>query len=302
MNESLKTFFNHLTVERGASPNTVAAYRNDLTQLVGHITGLDAGRNPQSWSDVGPRFLSEYIAALHERDYSTATIARKIASIKAFFGFLAEEGEVTQNPTENLASPRLGRTLPKLLTEEEVERLLDQPLQSDGPDSLRDNAMLELMYATGLRVSELTNLDIRDVNLTDQYVRCMGKGSKERVVPLYPKAVKAVETYVNQGRPGLLGQRRREETALFLNRRGGRLTRQGFWLILKGHAQNAGITGTISPHALRHSFATHLLAGGASLRNVQELLGHASISTTQIYTHITDERIKSGYDRAHPRA
>ena len=303
MEESLKTFLNHLSVEKGSSPNTIAAYRNDLMQLVEHAADAHGdGRRVSHWSQVDQAFLSDYVVSLYERDYSATTVARKIASVKSFFGFLVEEGEVGRDPTENLSSPRVGRSLPKPLSVDQVQGLLEEPLKSDSPESMRDAAMLELLYASGLRVSELMNLNVRDANLAEHYVRCLGKGSKERIVPLYRKAVEAVHTYIQEARPLLLGQRNQEETALFVNRRGQRLTRQGFWLILKGYARRAGITSPITPHTLRHSFATHLLEGGASLRNVQELLGHASISTTQVYTHITSDHILEEYDRAHPRA
>ncbi len=292
MEQALQGFLNHLTVEKGASPHTVAAYRNDLSQLLEFTEG----------ARVSPRLLSDYVIALQERGYSNTTVARKIASVKSFFGFLLEEGEVKEDPTENLSSPRTGRSLPKPLSEEDILRLLEEPLKLGTPEGLRDGAMLEVLYASGLRVSEMINLNVRDVNVDEQYLRCMGKGSKERVVPLYDGVVDVVRDYVTNGRPELLADSNRNEQALFLNRHGDRLTRQGFWFILKNHAVNAGIVQTITPHTLRHSFATHLLAGGASLRNVQEFLGHASIATTQIYTHITSERIMEEYDRAHPRA
>lgn len=292
MEQALQGFLNHLTVEKGASPHTVAAYRNDLGQLLEFTEG----------ARVSPRLLSDYVIALQERGYSNTTVARKIASVKSFFGFLLEEGEVKEDPTENLSSPRTGRSLPKPLSEEDILRLLEEPFKLGTPEGLRDGAMLEVLYASGLRVSEMINLNVRDVNVDEQYLRCMGKGSKERVVPLYDGVVDVVQDYVTNGRPELLADSNRNEQALFLNRHGDRLTRQGFWFILKNHAVNAGIVQTITPHTLRHSFATHLLAGGASLRNVQEFLGHASIATTQIYTHITSERIMEEYDRAHPRA
>lgn len=292
MEQALQGFLNHLTVEKGASPHTVAAYRNDLGQLLEFAEG----------ARVSPRLLSDYVIALQERGYSNTTVARKIASVKSFFGYLLEEGEVKEDPTENLSSPRTGRSLPKPLSEEDILRLLGEPFKLGTPEGLRDGAMLEVLYASGLRVSEMINLNVRDVNVDEQYLRCMGKGSKERVVPLYDGVVDVVQDYVTNGRPELLAASNHNEQALFLNRHGDRLTRQGFWFILKNHAVNAGIVQTITPHTLRHSFATHLLAGGASLRNVQEFLGHASIATTQIYTHITSERIMEEYDRAHPRA
>lgn len=302
MEESVRAFLSHLTVVKGASPHTVAAYRNDLTQLVEYAGGHGDGHHRSDWAKVDQRLLSDYVVTLHDRGYSATTVARKVASIKSFFGYLAEEGQVSEDPTEKLSSPRVGRTLPKFLSVEEARRLLEEPGRVPTPDGVRDTAMLELLYASGLRVSEMTNLNLRDVNLAEGYVRCLGKGSKERVVPLHRKAVTAVRTYVQQARAKLLQPGQEGEPAMFLNRRGERLTRQGFWLILKGYARKAGIASTITPHTLRHSFATHLLAGGASLRNVQELLGHASIATTQVYTHLTTDRIRQEYERAHPRA
>ncbi len=298
MEQALQGFLNHLTVEKGASPHTVAAYRNDLGQLLEFARDGHQG----DWDRVSPRLLSDYVIELQERGYSNTTVARKIASVKSFFGYLLEEGEVKEDPTENLSSPRTGRSLPKPLSEEDILRLLEEPFKLGTPEGLRDGAMLEVLYASGLRVSEMINLNVRDVNVDEQYLRCMGKGSKERIVPLYDRVVDVVQDYVTNGRSELIADSNRNEQALFLNRHGDRLTRQGFWFILKNHAVNAGIVQTITPHTLRHSFATHLLAGGASLRNVQEFLGHASIATTQIYTHITSERIMEEYDRAHPRA
>ncbi len=303
MQENVRAFLNHLSVESGASPNTIAAYRNDLEQLVEHATGPPQnGRRIEAWPQVDQPFLSEYVVSLYGRGYSATTVARKIASVKSFFSYMVDEGEVVRDPTERLSTPRVGRTLPKALSVDEVERLLQEPLKLSTPEAMRDTAMLELLYASGLRVSELINLDLRDINTAEQNVRCLGKGSKERIVPLYQRAVDAVVAYIEKSRPKLLGPRKQAGVALFVNRRGERLTRQGFWLILKGYGRQAGIKSSITPHTLRHSFATHLLAGGASLRNVQELLGHASISTTQVYTHLTTDQVREAYDEAHPRA
>ena len=302
MKDNLESFLNHLLVERGSSPHTISAYRNDLEQLLQHVVNGLNGKQTSDWAQVDQGVLTDYVVSLHDRDYSSTTVARKIAAVKSFFSFLVEAGEITADPSGHVSSPRAGRTLPKALPIEDVQRLLDEPSKATSAEAVRDAAMLELLYASGLRVSELVGLNVRDVNLSEQYLRCLGKGSKERVVPLYPKAVSSVGTYVNHARPKLLRPGKTNESALFINHRGARLTRQGFWLILKTYAERAGISGSISPHMLRHSFATHLLAGGASLRNVQELLGHASISTTQVYTHVTDDRIREEYDHAHPRA
>ena len=303
METSVRAFLDHLAVEKGSSPNTVAAYRNDLSQLLEHFAGpsRDGDRLTQ-WSQLDHTALTEYLTSLYERGYSTTTVARKIASTKSFFNFLADEGALSQDPTERLSSPRVGRSLPKALSVEELERLLEAPTRASTPEALRDTAMLEMLYAAGLRVTELVSLNLRDINMMDGWVRCLGKGSRERIVPLHRKAVERTSTYIQEGRPKLLGQGKERESALFVNRRGERLTRQGFWLLLKGYAKEANIQGSITPHMLRHSFATHLLSHGASLRYVQELLGHASIATTQVYTHLTNEHIREEYDRAHPRA
>ena len=303
MESSVRAYIDHLIAEKGSSPNTVAAYRNDLAQLLEYLIGpAQDGHRPSQWSQVDQRLLTAYTLSLYERGYSSTTVARKIASTKSFFNFLIEEGEIPEDPAEQLFTPRVGRSLPKPLSIEDLERLLDAPSKSDTPEAVRDGAMLELLYAAGLRVSELVNLNIRDVNLLDQSVHCLGKGSKERIVPLHRKAVEAVRTYIQEARPKMLGQAKWQENALFVNRRGDRLTRQGFWLILKGYARDAAIRSPITPHTLRHSFATHLLSRGASLRYVQELLGHASISTTQLYTHLTGDHIREEYEKAHPRA
>ncbi|MBI4329326.1 MAG: tyrosine recombinase, partial [Chloroflexi bacterium] len=227
-------------------------------------------------------------------------IARKIASLKTFAAYLLNQGQTAENITEGLNSPRVGRPLPNALTVEQVESLLEQPLKLNTPEARRDKAMLEVLYASGMRVTELVSLDLEDVHAQEGYVRCRGKGSKERIIPIYPEAARSLRVYVEEARPALV--RRLDQKALFLNRRGERLTRQGFWLILKNYANQARIGGHVTPHTLRHSFATHLLRGGAALRHVQELLGHASISTTQVYTHLTADHLRDAYDHAHPRA
>ena len=297
MKEQINTFLNYLAVEKVSSGNTIAAYRNDLYSLADYLqrVGQDA-----SWQAVGSDTLADYVLDLQNRDYSPTTLARKIASVKSFFAFLMDEGVVVKNPTEELRAPRIGRTLPKALSEEEVERLLRAPAQVQTPEGERDRAMLELLYATGMRVSELVSLDLDDVNLDQGFVRCRGKGDKERMLPFHEDAGDTLQEYIEDARVTLMGSRK--ERALFLNRWGDRLTRQGFWLILKEHAADAGIKTPVTPHTIRHSYATHMLRGGASLRQVQEFLGHASISTTQVYTHLTDDHLKEEYERTHPRA
>ena len=301
MNEVVENFLYYMTVERGASPNTLAAYRNDLAQLVEHLQLANGHSNGYiGWNEVSEQTISEYVLYLHGLGYSETTKARKIASTKSLFGFLVVEGTLEANPTLNVSSPKIGRSLPEALTVEEVDRLLAAPGEIHTPEAIRDQAMLELLYASGMRVSELLSLNLEDISAETGSVRCFGKGGKERILPVHGQASGAVTFYVEEARPNLAGSK--TTTALFLNRRGSRLTRQGFWLILKGYCQQAGLNGKITPHTLRHSFATHLLHGGASLRHVQELLGHASITTTQVYTHLTSEHVRSEYDHAHPRA
>ena len=300
MDQSVERFLNYLAVERGVSPNTLAAYGNDLGQLVDYLSGQardDANGN--LWGSVDQKTVAGYVLHLHDRGYSDTTRARKVASARSFFGFLLEEGIIKRDPTEDLESQRVGRSLPDALSVEEVVSLLEAAM-GDSPEAARDHAMLELLYASGIRVSELVNLDVPDMDLERGFVRCLGKGSKERMIPIHPEAAQALDTYLSQSRPELANGR--SGRAVFLTRRGARLTRQGFWLILRGLAKRAGLQRKLSPHTLRHSFATHLLRGGAPLRHVQELLGHASITTTQIYTHLTSEHVRTEYDGAHPRA
>jgi integrase/recombinase XerD len=299
MDDSVGQFLSFLAVEKGASSNTIAAYRNDIQQFSGFTTGK---RNGKGWAAVDRGAILEYLADLKRKKYAEATVARKVAAVKSFFGFLTAEAMIPADPTETLSSPRVGKALPKPISPEQVDELLEQPLRRNTPEAKRDKAMLELLYATGMRVTELVSLDIDAVVLrTDAaYVRCMGKGSKERTIPVHEHAAEAVQSYVEDARPVLV--RVRDERALFVNRRGERLTRQGFWLILKSYARSANISAHVTPHTLRHSFATHMLRGGAPLRNVQELLGHANISTTQVYTQVTADHVREVYERAHPRA
>ena len=300
MKQAVDQFLNYTTVERGLSPNTIAAYRNDLTQFVDFLQSRDSSLlGNGSWKRIDTEALTAFVLDLHERGYSDKTKTRKVASTKALFGFLLEEGVIDNNPMEDFASPGVGESLPETLSVEEVEALLSAEGAAT-PMSIRDRAIIEVMYATGVRVSELVSLDIDDVDLDESFVRCMGKGSKERIIPVHDEAVEAVKEYLEDGRPSLAGPA--AGRALFVSRKGGRLTRQALWLILKGRAQSAGIERKITPHTLRHSFATHLLIGGAPLRHVQELLGHASITTTQVYTHLTSEHVRTQYESSHPRA
>jgi len=300
MEQSIRDFLSCLKVGKGYSNNTIVAYRNDLAQFhrwLGEVTEVPV----KSWADVTKRILINYVLYLKtDREYATATVARKIAAIKSFFHFLMSEGVIQENPTATLDSPKVRKYLPKAISQEDVEKLLNAPAKRPGPRSLRDRAILEVLYASGMRVSELVALNVGDVNLASDNVRCVGKAGKERVIPIYPQAARAIEKYVNEGRIQLL--RDAEEKALFLNHRGRRLTRQGLWLIIKRYVEDVGITDPVTPHTLRHSFATHMLSGGAELQDVQALLGHASISTTQVYRQVTDEQMREIYDEAHPKA
>ena len=306
--ENANAFLTFLLVEKGASSNTISAYRNDIFQFVtfcatrGQHAAANARQSRRNWRQVDKPLILAFLSDLQAKGYSPATVARKIAAVKSFFSFLTAEGIVRSDPTETLSSPRVGKSLPKPISPEQVDELLEQPLRRDTPEAKRDKAMLELLYASGMRVSELVSLDVDSVSLTADhaYVRCMGKGYKERTIPIHEHAADAIKTYLREARPRLVGAN--AESALFVNRRGERLTRQGFWLILKIYARAANIPAVVTPHTLRHSFATHMLKGGAPLRNVQELLGHANISTTQVYTQLTNDHVREVYDRAHPRA
>lgn len=303
MDEGVRGFLGFLTVEKGFSNNTLEAYGNDLGQFTEFVRKRMAGGDGSGldWKQADRSLLLDYMVDLRERSYAPATIARKVAAVKSFFNFLVGEGTLEKSPAEGLTGPKVGRALPKAISIAEVETLLEQPDKLTTPEARRDKAMLELLYATGMRVTEMVSLNVRDVNLKAGFVRCFGKGSKERIIPIHNRAVGAVRGYIDDARISLLGAT--SETALFLNRRGHRLTRQGLWLILKGYARKADIETELTPHVLRHSIATHLLhSGKMSLRELQELLGHANISTTQVYTHLTNERLRQVYESAHPRA
>jgi integrase/recombinase XerD len=302
MKEYINSFLKYLVVEKGFSKNTEEAYRNDLSQLQS-FAAEEASKNGEipSWEQFGRQQMLSYMLSLKERRYASTTLARKVAAAKSFFKFLTEEHKVQQNPTENIASLKVGRALPKPISVAQARRLLEEPAKHSSPEAKRDKAMLELLYASGMRVSELVSLNLGDVDTAGGYVRCFGKGHKERMIPIYPRAAQCVEEYMKESRPQIV-QNRADEKALFLNVRGDRLTRQGLWQILKGYARNANIEAEVTPHTLRHSFATHMLNGGADLRMVQELLGHANISTTQVYTHLTSEHVRNTYNKSHPRA
>ncbi|HVC81591.1 MAG TPA: site-specific tyrosine recombinase XerD [Chloroflexota bacterium] len=297
MHEQVKTFIQFLRAEKGFSVNTISAYQNDLSQLQAFL-GTQPNPEAAGMAPLTREMVLSFVLHLREREYAATTVARKIAAVKSFCHFLEQEGHLREDPTAHIDSPRVTKYLPRAASISEIERLLAQSI-GDAPPTLRDRAMLELLYATGMRVSELVSLNRTDLNLEDDVVQCRGKGNKQRQIPFGQKARVAVGAYIVDGRPHLLAGRPGE--ALFLNHHGERLTRQGFWLIIKSYARRAGIE-KITPHTLRHSFATHLLSNGADLRAVQELLGHSSIATTQVYTHVVDQRLRQVYDEAHPRA
>jgi integrase/recombinase XerD len=302
MLDQVQTFLDHAAVERGLSQHTVTAYSNDLRGAAEFLSsrGKSATRAPGGWGAVTRSDIEKLIGDMDERGYSATTKARKVAALKSFLGFLKSEGAIADNPAAGVRSPRVGRRLPKALTVEDAGRLIEAAASAPGPQGQRDYAMLELLYASGMRASEISGLDVSNVDLNSATARAFGKGSKERVIPLHDAAVAAVAGYLASARPVLAHGR--DEEALFLDTRGSRITRQGIWLRVRRSAALAGITARVTPHTLRHSFATHLLHGGASLRHVQELLGHASISTTQVYTHLTSDHVRKEYEKAHPRA
>ena len=297
-----RRYLEHLTVERGLADNTLAAYRRDLERYVGFL----GARRIEDLADVDAKTIRAFIASVsastHGPDgepYRATTVSRMLSTVRTFHRFAVREGLVTDDPTAGVVRPRLPRALPHPLTVEEVTAIVEAPGDAT-PVATRDRAILELLYGAGLRISELVGLDVDDLDLDDAAVRVFGKGSKERLVPIGRIARDAVAAYLTRGRPALATGRSR--AALFLNTRGGRLTRQSCSRLLDAHRTRAGITRVVTPHDLRHSFATHLLEGGADVRVVQELLGHASVATTQVYTLVTTEHLRAAYYTAHPRA
>jgi integrase/recombinase XerD len=291
----LDRFGDFLTLEQGISPLTLEAYARDVCRLVEYAT-LKGATLP---ADITSRTLREFVYHLKDLGLSPSSIRRNISAVRTYYRFLLADGAVVRDPSERIESPRRGRTLPDVLTVEEVERLLAAP-NLDQPLAFRDRAMLELAYGAGLRVSEWISIGVKDVLFEDMLVRVFGKGSKERLVPIGRRAIGAVATYLRELRPRL--EKGEGRGALFLNAHGRPLTRMGAWKILARHVEDAGITKNVSPHTLRHSFATHLLEGGADLRAVQEMLGHADISTTQIYTHVDREYLRKVHRQFHPRS
>jgi integrase/recombinase XerD len=292
---AISSFLTHVRVEKGLSPNTVTAYRLDLAKF-----NLFAQKREVSLAGVTRDDLVDFLAALYRQNLESKSVARNLVTLRNFFRFAQTNELITDDPSINLESPKIRRSLPGYLRLDDVERLLQQP-DAKTALGLRDRAMLEVLYSTGLRVSELTSLRVGDLDTKVGCVRCIGKGDKERLVPVGRKALATVERYLKDGRTELLGKAPAVPT-LFLNRRGRGLSRVGVWKILSAYGRRAGLRVALTPHMLRHSFATHLLERGADLRSVQLMLGHADISTTQIYTHVVEERLKQIYKAHHPRA
>ncbi len=292
-------FLAYLEFERGLSRNTLEAYRSDLQQFGAYLDRIGVGVL-EAGHDELTGWMDELAAGSGAKaPAAPATLQRKAACLRSFYRHLRRDDVITHDPTADLRSPRKSQKLPQVLSRDEIAMLLRAPGGED-PAALRDRAMLELMYACGLRASEAIDLEVADVDLVAGVLRARGKGSKERLVPVGREAVAATRAYLQRGRPVLV--QLRDERHLFVNRRGGRLTRQGLYKVVQRHAKVVGLEGKMSPHTLRHTFATHLLAGGCDLRSLQEMLGHADIATTQIYTHLSAERLKDVYFRAHPRA
>ena len=294
MHQLLDRFLHYLVVEKGLSKNTIEAYSHGLNRFLNHLQKKGVGEA----SEISKADIREFLLLLKRKGLSSRTLARNLVSIRVFFRFLTEEGLLKVSPAEEIESPKVAKALPEILSLNEVEMLLDQPDHLNMLE-VRDRAMLEMMYATGMRVSELVRLQVHHLHLEAGYVLLYGKGSKERIVPIGKEAMDWVQRYTKESREKLL--KRRETPFLFVNRSGKPMSRQQFWKIIKAYGRKAGIRKRITPHLLRHSFASHLLERGADLRSVQLMLGHVDISTTQIYTHVTGERLKKIHQRYHPR-
>jgi integrase/recombinase XerD len=294
MKERIQGFLRFLEAEKGYAENTIAAYQNDLGQFFQYVQKEKKGDKPESWADVKKTVITSYIDRLKKSDYTSSTVARKVAAIKSFFHFLIAEGDIKEDPTVTLDAPKVKKRLPKAITPTEIDRLLKAPAGESGPKAERDLALLEVLYASGVRVTELVSLNLPDLELEESQgkIRVKGKkpNSKERVIPITGSALSVLKRYVKNGREQLSSDP--NETALFLNNRGQRLTRQGLWLIIKHYVEAVGISTEVTPHTLRHSFAAHKLSQGRSLQDIQKLLGHANISTTQVYAHINQQEIE----------
>lgn len=291
--DRMEQYRQYLEKEKHSSNNTVSSYMRDIHQFDAYVN-----ENGLVLESVTEQDVENYMAWMRGKSKSVATVTRALASLKSFYAYLLSEKVISTNPAKGVVTAKVERRYPQILSGKEVELFLEQPKCVDAK-GYRDNAMLELLYATGIRVTELISLDVEDVNLTLGLIRCESKG-RERMIPLYPAAVKALQEYIKEIRPQIIADE--NEKALFVNMNGERMTRQGFWKIVKYYQEKAGIEKEITPHTLRHSFAAHLLENGADLRSIQEMLGHADISSTQIYTHLVKSKLKDVYQKAHPRA
>ena len=299
--DRVEQFLDYLSVERGSSTNTISSYRTDLSQFAVYFSKDVDEITTVTLDEITPTIIAEFAVNLRNNGLKPKSTSRKIAAIRSFFAYLHNEGLIAKDPSQEVPLPKLGKSLPNVLTIEQVRNLVTTPLKiSTSHSAFRDEAMLQLSYASGLRVTELVSLNLENIDITSQRVRCRGKGQKERIVPFHGQASERIQQYLDNARPAF--DKNGSAEALFLNQKGGQITRQSFWAILKKYAETNGLSNTITPHTLRHSFATHLLQGGAPLRHVQALLGHASISTPQIYTHLTRDFLREEYETAHPRA
>ncbi len=303
MDTKINSFLHYLSTEKGSSKNTIDAYRNDLRGFNNFINDNNKSYdNPAIIKKLTKSTIEGYVKWLNSREYSRATIARKIAAVKSFVSFLIETGDLLKSPTVDIESPKTIKSLPKPLLTKEIDALLNIAKKNKSMEGSRDASMLSLMYWTGLRVSELISLNLDNLYTSEAepYLRCNGKGERERTIPIPEQALELLKFYLREVRHNFV--RNNAELGVFVNVRGERLTRQGYWLILKSYVKESGIKSNVTPHTLRHSYATHLLRGGASIRAVQELLGHANISTTQIYTQLANQDLKDVYEEVHPRA
>ena len=296
MENLVDQFLHHIKVERGYAVNTLNAYQRDLLQFI----KFSRKQGLNNWRALTSDILGDYLKSLQQNQYRSSTVSRKVATVRSFLNFLFAEGIVSNDLLNWIHQPKTGKRLPKTLTQAEVIQLLHTTTLDETALALRDRAILELLYATGMRATELTTLTVDDLDLGASALRCMGKGSKERTIPIYQEALEVLIRYLKEGRPFLL--RDSTERVVFVNNLGNPLTRQGIWFLVQHYAQVADLPTWVTPHTLRHSFATHLLEGGAELREVQQLLGHANITTTQIYTDVSSRRKRKVYDKAHPRS
>ncbi|MFH1683755.1 MAG: site-specific tyrosine recombinase XerD [Candidatus Margulisiibacteriota bacterium] len=291
MKDQIKDFLDFIRIERGYSENTTKSYNKDLSQFLKFAKKMKAG-------EIDREHIKSYLEYLYDEGYAVSSTERKLACLKSFFHYLVREGKMDADPTSDIKLPKKAKRLPKALSISETIKLVTAP-RGKNQLALRDVALLEMLYATGMRASEAVGLNVSDINFSVSFVKCFGKGSKERIVPVNKITLRAIKEYLEKARPKFP---QKDKEALFLDKNGQRLTRQGMWLTIKKYVKMTGVKGKTSPHTLRHSFATHLLEKGADLRSVQEMLGHADIATTQIYTSVSRERLKRMYKKAHPRA